>query len=178
MSFPRNSYAARISDMRATSLSVGAGNLDMVQFLLSRGADPNANTTTGSSRPIELAAFGASILVLEALLNAGAELKGRSALPNAAGQGRADLVAYLLERGADINEIPDNDDIYENARELGVKNALCKAASQGQSAVVELLLEQGADASIRDTKGRSALELAKKEGHESCIEILNRYAGL
>ncbi|KAF4609414.1 hypothetical protein G7Y89_g15864 [Cudoniella acicularis] len=152
----------------ALVLSVGADDLDMVQFLLLRGADPNANTSGGISSALELAASVSSIPVLDALLNAGALLKGRSALPKAAGRGRTDVVAYLLDQGAAINEIPDNPDILENAWELGVKNALCAAAWRGQSEVVKLLLERGADNSVKDTNGRSALELAETEGHESC----------
>jgi len=158
------------------SLSVGDDNLDMVQFLISRGADPNANHTSGMSRALELAAFHSSIPVLDALLNAGAVLKGRSTLHNAAGYRRTDVVAYLLDRRAAINKIPDNPDILENALERGVKNALCEAAWRGQPAVVRLLLERGADASVRDINGRSTLELAETEGHESCIGVLNEYA--
>lgn len=146
----------------------------MVQFLLSRGADPNANTTLGSSRALEIAAYSSSIPLLKALLDAGAELKHRSALPIAAGEGRIDAVLYLLDRGAVLDEIPDNNDILENSRELGVKNALCRAAWEGQAAVVKLLLERGADASVRDTNGKSALELAEIGGHSACVDILRR----
>lgn len=146
----------------------------MVQFLLSRGADPNANTTLASSRALETATYSSSIPLLKALLDAGAELKHRSALPIAAGEGRTDAVLYLLDRGAVLDEIPDNPDILENALELGVKNALCKAAWKGQAAMVKLLLERGADASVRDTNGKSALELAEAGGHSACVDILRR----
>jgi len=157
-------------------LSVGSDNLDHVQFLLSRGADPNANKSFGSTSALELAASISSIPVIDALLDSGAVVKGRSALPRAAGQGRTDVVAHLLDRGAVINEIPNNDDIFDNARELGVKNALCTAAWRGKAEVVKILLERGADASIKDTNGRSALELAEKERHQDCVDVLNRYA--
>jgi ankyrin repeat protein len=148
----------------------------MVQFLLSHGADPNTNTTSGSARALEVAAAVSSIPVLDALINAGAELKGRSALPKAARQGRTEVVAHLLARGAVIDEVPDNDDILENARELGVKNALCMAAWQGQTEVLKMLLERGADVGIKDTNGRSALELAESEGHESCVDVLKEHS--
>jgi len=144
----------------------------MVQFLLLRGADPNANTSIGASRAIECAAYSSSIPILKALLDEGAELKTRSALPIAARQGRTDAVSYLLDRGAVIDEIPGNSDISEYVREAGVKNALCKAAWQGQAAVVKLLLERGANASVRDTNGKSALDLAETGGHSSCVDIL------
>jgi hypothetical protein len=114
--------------------------------------------------------------VIDALLNASAVLKGCSAPPKAAGQGRTDVVAYLLDRGAAINEVPDEPDILDNTAELGVKNALCATAWRGQSAVVKLLLERGADASVKDTNSRSSFELAEIEGPESCINVLSRYA--
>lgn len=158
-------------------MSVGSDDLELVQFLLSRGADTNANTAFGTSA-LELAASVSSIPVLDALLDNGAVVKGRLALPKAARQGRTDIVAHLLDRGVAINEIPDNDDIFDNARVLGVKNALCAAAWEGKAEVVKMLLERGADASIKDTNGRSALELAKKEGHQDCVDVLTRYSML
>jgi ankyrin repeat protein len=100
----------------------------MVQFLLSQGADPNANTDGGMYRAIEQGAAISSIPVLEALLNAGAETKGRSVLSRAAYWNRADVVAFLLDRGSAIDEVPNNDDLLPNAWELGIKNALCTAA--------------------------------------------------
>lgn len=112
----------------------------MVHFLLSRGADPNANTDGGMSRAVEQGAAISSISVLEALLDAGAETKGRSVLPKAAYWGRTDVVAFLLDRGMAIDEVPNNDDLLVNAWELGVKNALCTAAWRGSADVVECCL--------------------------------------
>jgi ankyrin repeat protein len=86
-----------------------------------------------------------------------------------------DMVAYLLDQGADIDEIPDHTDLSDIQLERGFRNALCEAAWRGHSAVVKLLLERGADAGVRDTNGRSAIELAEMEGHESCIRILKEW---
>jgi ankyrin repeat protein len=113
-----------------------------------------------------------SIPVIKALLDAGAILKGRSALPKAASRGRTEVISYLLDQGASINEIPNNPHIFENKLEHGVKNALCEAAYCGQSEVVEFLLGRGADATSRDTNGKSALDLARAQGHENCVNIL------
>ncbi|KAI9035078.1 ankyrin repeat domain-containing protein [Aspergillus affinis] len=161
---------------RGDALIVAAhsGDLEIVQFLLSRGADPNSDNWAGAfNNAIEMAAFAGSIPVVDALLNAGAVLKGRSALGKAAYQGNVPMVTYLLERGAAIDEIPTNPYIVEDPSERDEKNALCKAAWRGQAAVVKFLLEKGADPSIRDTQGRSALELAKAGGHESCVKLLD-----
>ncbi|KAI9034890.1 ankyrin repeat domain-containing protein [Aspergillus affinis] len=162
-------------------------DVELVQFLLSRGAKPNSKSFANPFKDaIETAAFTGSIPVADALLNAGAVLKGGFALRTAACWGHVAMVAFLLERGAAIDEIPINPYIMEEPWEPDEKNALCEAAWRGQAAVVEFLLEKGADPSIRDTKGRSALELAKAGvddefcvklaepgGHESCVKLLD-----
>ncbi len=38
--------------------------------------------------------------------------------------------------------------------------------------VVKLLLERGVNADVHDTNGRSTLELARMQGHKSCINTL------
>jgi ankyrin repeat protein len=143
----------------------------LVHFLLCHGADPNANDIV-RRRALEIAASGAAIPMIEALLHAGAHLKGRCALQTAARDGRLDVIALFLERGVDIDKVSKNEDLGILDYNDGIKNALCEAAWREQTAVVEMLLGRGADMYIKDTKGRSAVELAKMGKHESCIEIL------
>jgi hypothetical protein len=83
------------------------------------------------------------------------------------------VIALFLERGADINEAPDNADLTLSLQNGSIKNAFCEAAWRGQPAVVEMLLGLGADAALRDTKGRTPLELAELQVHQSCVHILN-----
>jgi ankyrin repeat protein len=156
-------------------MSVENDDLDFLQFLLSRGADPNINHTLGMARSLEVAARDASIPVIETLMNAGSVVKGRRLLQYATIFGRTDVVAYLLDHGAAIDEIPDNPDLTDHHITAGLRNPLCEAAWRGQTAVLKLLLDRGADASIRDTNGKSALELAETEGHESCVDVLKHY---
>ncbi|KAF2268261.1 hypothetical protein CC78DRAFT_530182, partial [Lojkania enalia] len=82
----------------------------------------------GRAKALEFATHSALIPILGALLDASAEIKSHSVHSDAAGRGRFDAIAFLLKRGTDINEILENDDIGENARELEVKNTLCSAA--------------------------------------------------
>jgi ankyrin repeat protein len=148
-------------------------NLCMVKFLLSRNVDVNTTHPMNGDSPLEFAAYSASIPVIEALLDAGAVLRGRSALQSAVEKPRT--VVYLLDEGADINEIPENPSISQNQRDRGVKNPLCNAAYRGEHEAVRLLLELGADTAIRDTLGRSALDLAEMESHGLCVSILKEY---
>jgi ankyrin repeat protein len=128
-------------------------DLGLVHFLLSHGADPNANTRICRGA-LEVATFRAPIPMIEALLDAGAYLKGRSALQIAAREGRIDVIALFLERGANIDEVPKNEDLDILDYDDGIKNALCEAAWRGQMAAMKMLLERGADMYIKDTKGR------------------------
>jgi ankyrin repeat protein len=144
----------------------------MVQFTLSRGADPNLNHTMNNRSALRFAALRTSIPIFEALLRAGSVFKGRDTLRNAAYYGNEDKVAYLLDQGLAIDEIPDHADITDSQLARGLKTALCEAAGRGHTGIVKLLLERGADDGIRVTKSRSALDLADAGGHESCVMVL------
>lgn len=106
------------------------------------------------------------------LVDAGAQVKTRSALPLAAAEGYLEVVKYLLDVGADIDEIPDNEEIYYFDEHNNVKNALCAAAENGRAEVVRFLLERGADKGITDKHGKTPLQLAEIKCYEDCIELL------
>ncbi len=52
--------------------------------------------------------------------------------------------------------------------------ALVCAAEAGEADVVRLLLDRGATLDSRDTAGRSALEVARRGGHEDVVAVLQR----
>lgn len=83
------------------------------------------------------------------------------------------MVAYLHDRGADVDEVPDNEDLFDDSERFGIGNALCTAACAGKTEVVSLLLERGANRQVRDTWGRSALDLAKLNHHADCEKVLS-----
>ena len=120
-----------------------------------------------------------NISVIKALLDAGANLKGSLALTFAAGEGHRDAMAYLLSRGAHIDEVPNPELVTPRHHEAGLRNALCEAAAKGQAAAVKFLLERGADIDMKSSTGQSALELAEEAGREDCVVVLKEYgAGL
>ncbi|PVI07269.1 ankyrin [Periconia macrospinosa] len=142
----------------------------MVKFLLSRGASPNVSRLRGT--PLEKAALSSSIPIISALLNAGGKLEGSAAFSIAAANGRIDVLEVLLDRGADINKVP-NPDLMLNQTDFDeVKNGLCAAAERGNSDVVRFLLKRGADVSVKDGKGITALGIARINSHESYVALL------
>lgn len=88
--------------------------------------------------------------------------------------GRTDVVAYLLDRGADVDEIPDNEDLHDFPQQFGLGNALCMAARAGNTEVVKLLLERGANRQVKDTWGMSPLDLAMLNHHSDCEQLLSQ----
>ncbi|MEE8606587.1 MAG: ankyrin repeat domain-containing protein, partial [Nitrospiraceae bacterium] len=81
----------------------------------------------------------------------------------AAEAGRHDLVAYMLDRGAQI-EVRDT-----RPQE---HTALMLAAAHGHSKVLELLLEHGAVVDARATDHSTALMQAASAGHVNVIKQL------
>ena len=81
-------------------------------------------------------------------------------LARAAEHGRADAVALLLARGADVNAMP------------GRATALHEAAFRGDRALVDLLLAAGADPSLRDREFHAdAAGWAAHAGHHALAAL-------
>uniref|UniRef100_A0A672INE5 Tetratricopeptide repeat, ankyrin repeat and coiled-coil containing 1a n=1 Tax=Salarias fasciatus TaxID=181472 RepID=A0A672INE5_SALFA len=162
------------------------GHTEIISILLGQdwGAEPptdpqqhhGSETGTGKTQAAQQAVTAAASVghtqVVKSLLDLKDEqlavqmdahdsLWGETALSAAAGRGRLETCASLLERGAGL----------EIANRRGMV-PLLGAAKHGHTQVVELLLKQGADISVSDKQGRTALTLAAAEGHMSTVELL------
>lgn len=112
------------------------GHLDVVQFLISRGANVNKTTLTRST-PLRGASFHGYIKIMECLLDYGANLNtpnciGQSPLCIAAMRGETKAVEFLLERGADQSQCTING-----------YTVMHLAAAKGKSDVIRLLMDHG-----------------------------------
>lgn len=83
----------------------------------------------------------------------------------AAGEGRLDVVRYLLDQGADVN-----------AREQHGRTAITEAAFYGNTSVIKELLLRGAEVNAIADEG-TALDVALKSNNAALIELLKHYGG-
>ena len=111
------------------------GRIEVIEYLLSQGADVNAKSgLLGAGTALNYAAAANRPQAIELLLASGANVNAvsparkESALMYAAARGYLDVVKLLLEKGAD-SSLKNNDD----------ETALDLARKQNQQAVVQLL---------------------------------------
>ena len=149
-------------------------NLALVDFLLEHGSDPTEAECIQTHSMLATAAIFASTGVVGRLLAHGLPVKQSGALEAAAYYGKSEMIEYLLDHGADVDEIADNDWTSASEREAGLGSALHSAAIRGQKEAVHLLLERGADSALQDTKGKTAMQKTSENGHSEIVELLRR----
>ena len=144
--------AANICDgLKATPLHYAAiyGSLEALQFLLDKGADPNAFNQAGAT-PLILAAWSferARLLVEHGAAVSVATTHGITPLlVAAAASGNVRTVRYLLDKGADLR-----------THDADGEDALTRAALSSDVDTLKLLLDRGADPKHADTFGYTAL---------------------
>lgn len=74
-----------------------------------------------------------------------------------------DMVNYLIEKGYDVNK---------TTRKSGFTALMC-AACYGRVEIAKVLLANGADQNVRDNKGFSAVDFARKMNKKSILELLD-----
>ena len=136
------------------------GNLTEVQDALNNGADVNAKNP-----------FGLTALMMASYCG---YTNGNY----------AEVVKLLLDKGADVN-IKNDKGITalmeassggnaEKVKNSAFKIALTEAPSVGYVEVVKLLLAKGADVNLKNSKGETALMIAKDKGKTEIVGILER----
>jgi ankyrin repeat protein len=159
--------AANVSDsLKATPLHYAAihGSVDALQFLLDKGADPNAANQSGAA-PLILAAwsFERTRLLVEhgAAVNVATHQGITPLLVAAAVSENVATVRYLLDRGAD-----------SHAHDADGEDALVRAALTGDVETLKLLLDRGADAKHADNFGFTPLMNATRYPDSQRIHLL------
>ncbi len=95
----------RLGDYTPLHLAARSGSAPVVDALVAAGADVSATSSSGTT-PLMLAAQSGALAAVQRLVAAGGDVnaveqaKGQSALMFGAASNRADVVAFLLEKGA------------------------------------------------------------------------------
>lgn len=145
---------------------------EVVEYLLSKGADPNRQTNESGHAVILGIAYLNNADCVQLLLKAGADPKAvvlktgetplHAALAGAGEEATASdrfrVVQLLVEHGADPNArtIPDRETLafWRDVRTRG-ETPLHRAAAYASEDIIRFLLQSGADKTIRDANGDS-----------------------
>ena len=139
------------------SLATDDGDLEMVEYLLTKGADPTLLNEDGSSALDHAVLFG-FYEIAELLIECGADVNysnGERATLHIAAMYSTNLTRLLVENGADVDVKTINGD-----------TPLMLAIEHGKTDTAILLLQAGADMSIQNADGETAKDLAEKMGDE------------
>ncbi|KAK7063697.1 ANK-REP-region domain-containing protein [Favolaschia claudopus] len=148
--------------------AAGTDNLELVQFLLSAGANPNLYHDANDSIPLFNAARNHRIDIAEALLAAGADLdaKNRNSRNVLSCCTDIDALRFFLEYGVDVN-------LEDRIGETPLHHACSEEDAEFALASVELLLQYGA-ATVEKANWRrqTPVDIAIAEGYTEIVELL------
>lgn len=150
------------SDGTALIIACKEGHYDVVEYLLSIGADLNEKDCVDQS-PLSVATWHENIKLMDLLIENGANpnIKRLCYTPlfDAAYSGRIDAIRTLLTAGADPNVRCD-----------GYDTSLMVAAREGYADIVKELINAGIKKTIKGNK--LSLNLAAENGHLDVVKIL------
>jgi ankyrin repeat protein len=177
-------------------MAAQTGQIDIVKFLLEKGADVNLNR--GGATALHMAAiYGGNTEVITLLLEAGADINARTGngdtpLNMAVIGKQKEIAELLLEKGGEINlENQNFTYLLYTAASGGIKkiadtalekevdfsfrtgngNTLLHAASEGGLVgLARMLLEKGADMEAANIYGQTPLHVAARGGHKDIVE--------
>lgn len=148
--------------------AAGGGFADEVRRLIAGGAKVNEGAGyKGSWTALMAAARGGHVVIVQSLLDAGADLEavddaaGRAVLGHAAAEGHAAVVSLLIHAGASL----------KGQASQNREPALHTAAANGRLDVVKMLLQAGADPAERYSD-RTAEDLAREAKHTAVVAYL------
>ena len=141
------------------------GNIEVVRFLLEKGADMDKATNNGTY-PLLMACLEGHLEVVQLLADKGADIDralNNSCTPLyiACWKGRLEVARLLLEKGADVNKATN-----DGATPLYI------ACKKGHLEVVGLLVERGADMDKAKNSGATPLFAACQEAHLEVVGLL------
>ncbi|KAH7346033.1 ankyrin repeat-containing domain protein [Pyrenochaeta sp. MPI-SDFR-AT-0127] len=149
-------------------------DLEFTQWLLDRGANPDTGCYLDLT-PLSFAVRRAQPSLIKILLDRGSIDKGQ--LVHHAVERSEDVIEVLqmlVSRGALINKIQYSEhlDSWNHEHFKGLGTPLHRAIELRKLDVAQYLLHIGADRGMKDTKGRTPLDIARHIGNADLIRLL------
>ena len=171
----------------ALHLAAAGYRLEVVEKLLTAGAEPNAAMNHRRSRPLHYAADGyiigpawdpeRQVKTIKSLLRAGAEVNaqdknGATALHRAVRTRCAAAVRVLVEAGADprLRNKPGSTAFHLAVQNTGRGGTGTEEARAAQREIIEEFLRLGVSPAIKDSAGKSVRDWAKSGWIRQMIE--------
>lgn len=150
----------------ALKQAISGDHPNVIQLLLSHGADPNGVSQDNFTTPLSLAAQCGQEATIRLLLERGVDIDAltgshQTALIAACYNGHLNVVEILLKSNANINS---ESEIYGTP--------LAAASEAGSWRLVTFLLDKGAMPNSQGNGGETALESASLQGQEDIVQIL------
>jgi ankyrin repeat protein len=157
-------------DTRNFTPLMAAYGLPMVELLVSKGANIEAQDNLQGWTKLHMACSRGDKDVVELLIRNGADIhmrndRGATPLWIASRDGHKEIVELLLKKGADINA-------SDRRRR---STPLLIAARSGHTDVVEYLIAKGADIHAADNQGLTPLATTRQQGHTEIVELLRQH---
>ena len=140
------------------------GHRDLVALLIQRKASVTRRSPFGDTA-LMMASLRGDLEIVRLLIEYGAEVKHRGWAPihYAAFENRAEVIRYLVARGADKDALAPNG-----------YSALMLAARGGHLEAAKALLYEDADVKVKGPKGETALSIAMRREMTEFVELLKR----
>lgn len=153
-------------DKSPLETAIDQNNVEMVELLLNKGANPNISGRTSHALPIIRAIEENNLQIVRLLVNHGADLNisyyGKVPLERAIVGDNTEIIQFLLNNGADPNW--KNDTASENAFMYAVK--------KGTPEIVSQLIDKGARVNEVDKYGETVLVKAIRADHLDIMTLL------
>lgn len=171
-------------DETPLSCAISSHNPKAVSLLLERGADVDQDILQGFSSPLMFASARGEFDMITLLLQYGAKpdfqnIKGNTALHNAAELGWADIVLKLLEYKAQPNILNKNRDTPLHLASAHCNLSFSPRDHDYKLTLRYLLLSYDADKSAENLQGLTFLDKAKKKNWSMPVDwdaqLLNLY---
>ena len=145
------------------------GHEDVVEVLISRGAD--VNPTNECRKPLHWAVMGGHTSIVKLLIEKGADVNAEDCYSD---------VPLVYARTREIGEILLDNGANPNARDMSSFTPLHYAAGtgyfpNGSVDMVDLLISKGADINLGNGWGGTALSIAKRKGHQEIVDLLRKH---